>query len=160
MFFCSIIFCVPLGKRLMTIFLLLKLGHPRKMHCQFSKLLGNYYSYMTEEIKWWVSEYYTRVSLQTLLLFFVNHIAMILYVIQRFEKLCRAILASMEVENEPKVSLWMFDMFKGTFPYKLLLLHLFIRHGMFPWLSQKTSPFLGSNKLKMYYGLAVSSWNL
>lgn len=50
------IFCVPLGKRLMTTFSLLKVGHARKMHCQFSKLLGNYYSYMTEEIKWWVSE--------------------------------------------------------------------------------------------------------
>lgn len=52
----SVIFCVPLGKRLMTTFLLLKVGRPKKMHCQFSKLLGNYYSYMTEEIKWWVIE--------------------------------------------------------------------------------------------------------
>lgn len=48
----STIFCVPQGKRLMTTFLLLKVGHQKKMHCQFSKLLGNYYSYMTEEIKW------------------------------------------------------------------------------------------------------------
>lgn len=34
-----------------------------------------------------------------------NYIAVILCITQRFEKLCRAILASMEVENEPKVSL-------------------------------------------------------
>lgn len=38
-------------------------------------------------------------------LVFVNYIAVILCITQRFEKLCRAILASMEVENEPKVSL-------------------------------------------------------
>lgn len=31
--------------------------------------------------------------------------AVFLFIKQRFEKLCRAILASMEVENEPKVSL-------------------------------------------------------
>lgn len=38
----------------------------------------------------------------------MTQIAVILYITQRFEKLCRAILASMEVENEPKVSLHMF----------------------------------------------------
>lgn len=145
----------------MTISLLLKVGRPKKMHCRFSELLENYYSYMTEEIKWWVSEWYTQDSLQSRCFFhFVNHMAVILFVTQRFEKLCRAILASMEVENEPKVSLWMFDMFKCAFPDKLLFLHLFIRHGMFPWLSQKTSPFLGWNKLKMFCGLVVSSWKL
>lgn len=51
MFIFSTISCLPLGKRLMITFLLLKVGHPKKMHCQFLKLLGNYYSYMTEEIK-------------------------------------------------------------------------------------------------------------
>lgn len=110
------IFCVPLGKRLMTTSLLLKVGRPKKMHCQFSKLLGNYYSYMTEEIKWWVSERYIQLDLVMLPLVFVNHIAAILCITQRFEKLCRAILASMEVENEPKVSLWMFDKLKCSFP--------------------------------------------
>lgn len=33
---------------------------------------------------------------------------MTLYITQRFEKLCRAILASMEAENEPKVSVLTF----------------------------------------------------
>lgn len=33
------------------------------------------------------------------------------FVYQRFEKLCRAILASMEVENEPKVSSHTFNIF-------------------------------------------------
>lgn len=38
----------------------------------------------------------------------VTQSTVILFITQRFEKLCRAILASMEVENEPKVSVHVF----------------------------------------------------
>lgn len=38
----------------------------------------------------------------------VTQLTVILFITQRFEKLCRAILASMEVENEPKVSVHVF----------------------------------------------------
>lgn len=40
----------------------------------------------------------------SLILGCATRITVILCITQRFEKLCRAILASMEVENEPKVS--------------------------------------------------------
>lgn len=43
------------GKKLMTISKHLKLGPQKEMHFQFSKLLGNYYSYIAKRIKWWVT---------------------------------------------------------------------------------------------------------
>lgn len=60
-----------------------------------------------------MAEHFTKPSfcsyiVYTLVLGCVTQITVILFLTQRFEKLCRAILASMEVENEPKVSVQMF----------------------------------------------------
>lgn len=58
---------------------------------------------------------------------------LVLYITQRFEKLCRAILASMEVENEPKVSVHMFIPWKYlTFLYEVIY---FISNWSHVWLS-------------------------
>lgn len=46
---------------------------------------------------------------------------LILCITQRFEKLCRAILASMEVENEPKVSVLTFYLVHLNHPYMWFL---------------------------------------
>lgn len=114
------IFCILLGMRLTTTSLLRKVGHPKKMHYQFSKLLGNYYLHMTEEIKRWVCEKYIQLDLQSCGYWYLIIILLWYCTSQRFEKLCRAILASMEVENEPKVSFWMFAMLKCTVPYVIV----------------------------------------
>lgn len=63
----------------------------------------------------------------------VTQSTVILFITQRFEKLCRAILASMEVENEPKVSVHMFILWKYlTFFYKVIYL---ISNWSHVWLS-------------------------
>lgn len=45
------------GKRLMSIFKLLKLEHQKEMRFQSSKLLANCYSYIAKRIRWWVANY-------------------------------------------------------------------------------------------------------
>lgn len=63
----------------------------------------------------------------------VTQLTVILFITQRFEKLCRAILASMEVENEPKVSVHVFILWKYlTFLYKVIYL---ISNWSHVWLS-------------------------
>lgn len=53
-----------------------------------------------------------------------------IHLFQRFEKLCRAILASMEVENEPKVSLLslILEHFKNIYIFLEIFLEGLISH--------------------------------
>lgn len=88
---------------------------------------------------------------------------------QRFEKLCRSILGSMEVENEPKVSMIIvkessvrtdFELTQGVIDSDFIynnVLFFVIRFGMCHWLFLKTSPSLGSSRLKISCGSPVSS---
>lgn len=124
LFQCVTVFlCVFPGKRLMTTFKHLKQDHLKEMHFQFSKSPGSCYLYMIKEINWcvytckesgyWnvnvIHAYFGALLVASFWSIVGWTFATILSTTQRFEKLCRAILASMEVENESKVSFYFFS---------------------------------------------------
>lgn len=131
----TVFLCVFPGKRLMTTFKHLKQDHLKEMHFQFSKSPGSCYLYMIKGINWcvytckesgyWnvnvIHAYFGALLVASFWSIVGWTFATILSTTQRFEKLCRAILASMEVENDSKVSFYFFFQLPHGL-YSLLLL--------------------------------------